>query len=569
MFVRFRPLTIPVLITIFFLSIYIFTAPNDLQGNGDTWLRYQTTSAIVDAGTIYVEDPRWTDGRMVHGVGNHLYSIYAPGQIFAMVPLYYVGRIIAHHVTNDYFWTPIWTTHILDDIFGALLAAVFFMIALQLGYSRRVAFLLTLIFGFASVAWPDAESMLEHTQVTFFLVLGILCLLFYVQHGLRRRWWLAGCAFAIGLAFLTRYDTGIVFPLIPLYLILARAALGRPPLYPIDPDGPPPLLLSRWQVVKRSLRDPAFLRPLVADWLVYGLALLPSIVAAGIWNYARFGSVTKTGIPPTFGEPFLHGLAGLTLSPGKGLIWYMPILFLLPFAIKRFYRQHTELMLLFGAIVVVYFLLESNVIYWHGDPAWGPRYIYPTVPFLVWPLGVLLERWPVLTAWAKRAIIAVILISFSIQFVGVITPQYRFWYKEIHAQLVARQGFNWGYHRGQFWYFYYWVPARNPILISFENLYEITALRLFHQEQYLLWRSPIPVYEHLDLSNPIHDYEIDNYNLWWLAARHPFIGTHKNLVIAAFWLMLAIVSFRLLRKELDEATDASAKVLVELHRRPA
>ena len=101
----------------------------------------------------------------------------------------------------------------------------------------------------------------------------------------------------------------------------------------------------------------------------------------------------KTGIPQTFGEPILQGLSGLLVSPGKGIIWYMPILFVLPFVISAFYRQHRLITVFFASIVVVELLLFSNVIYWHGDPAWGPRYIYPTVPFLVLPLGIVLEKW--------------------------------------------------------------------------------------------------------------------------------------------------------------------------------
>lgn len=563
-----RVLTFPVALFVFFLSVYLFTAPNDLQGNGDTWLRYQTSAAIIDSAHIYVDNPRWTDGRMVSGVGGKLYSIYAPGQIMAMAPLYWAGKVLAHHVTHNYDMTPLYMTHVLDDIFGALLAVVFFLIALRLGYSRRVAFFLTLIFGFASVAWPDAESMLEHTQVTFFLLTAVLLLLIYVQQGMRRKRWLAAGSLSLGLAFLTRFDSGIVFPLVPLYLIIARSTL-RPPLHAIDPDSPHLTLPSRWHIIMRALHDRAFLRAAASDVGVFALALFPAILAAGAWNYARFGSVTKTGIPPTFGEPILRGLSGLTLSPGKGIIWYMPILFILPFALKRFYRQHPEITMLFGGIVLVFFLFESNVIYWHGDPAWGPRYIYSTVPFLVLPLGVVLERWANIRRSAKTLFTGLVLLSLSIQIVAVVAPQYRFWYKEIHSQLVARQGFNWGYRNGQFWYLYYWDLSRNPILIQFQNLYEVTAIRLFHQEQYRFAQSPIPTYEHLKLENPIHEYEIDNFNLWWLAARGALIGTHKNAILAAFWLFMAIGSFGVLRRKLDDTSRDAEQVVVELRRRPA
>lgn len=569
MLARRRSLLLPALLGVLVLSLYIFTAPNDLQHNGDTWLRVETTQAIVDHGHIWVAHPVFADKRMVHGVDNRLYTIYDPGQIVAMIPLYIAGKFLAHHFTHDYFWTPMYTTHMLDDIFGALLAIVFFLIALRLGYSRRVAALLTLIFAFASVAWPDAESMLEHTQVTFFLLLAVLFSLTFVQQGIRQRYWILGAGLALGCAFLTRYDTGVLLPIIPLYLAAARLSRGRLLIHPVDPAHSESPLHSAWRTIAASRRDLHLLRSILADWTVLLIALAPIFGAAGAWNYARFGSVTATGIPPTFGEPILQGLAGLTLSPGKGLIWYMPILFVLPFVVRQFYRQHRLTTAFFAAIVLTELLLFSTVIYWHGDPAWGPRYIFSTAPFLVLPIGIVLERWAELKRTVKVAFLAVLVLSFSVQIAGTIAPQYRFWYREIHAQLAARQGFNWGYRRGQFWYFYYWNINRNPILISYQNLYQITALRLFGQEQYNLQASPIPRDEHLNLANPVHNYEINNYNVWWLGTYNPLFGTHRDAIAAIFWMLFAGGSGFLLWRELKAESETAKQVVVELKRRPA
>lgn len=572
MFPRRRDLLLPALLGALVFIVYMFTFPNDLQGNGDTQLRYQTTQSLVDYGTSYYSEPgtpTWTDKRVVTGVGGKFYSIYDPGQIFAMAPLYIVGKVLAHHVTNDYTWTPRYTSYSLDDIFGALLAIIFFLIGLLLGYSRRIAALLALIYAFASVAWPDAESYLEHTQVTFFLAVAVLLTMVFVQKGMRDRRWIAGAGLAIGCSFLTRYDTGVLLPLIPLYLGACRVAACHPSIHPVDPSEPHPSVVRRLQSAWAARQQNHIVELIGRDWAMYAIALLPIFGLAAIWNYVRFGSPIKTGIPPTFGEPIFQGLSGLLVSPGKGIIWYMPILFLLPFVISTFYRQHKLVTLFFGSIVVVELLLFSNVIYWHGDPAWGPRYIYPTVPFLVLPLGVILERWDGLTRWARRGFLAVVALSFAIQVVAVVTPPYRFWYEEIHTQLAARQGFNWGYKNGEFWYFYYWDPSRNPILLDFDNLYQLTALRVFGDNAYNLQASPIPNYLHLNLENPVHAYEINNYNLWWLATVHPLFGTHKDVALAALWLLMGAGVFVYLRRELDDDSAEDRHVLVELKRRPA
>lgn len=536
---------LPALLGGFVFIVYVFTFPNDIQGNGDTWLRFEMTQSVVDHATPYYSEigtPTWTDKRVVPGVDKKLYTIYDPGQIIAMAPLYEIGRVLAHRVTGDYIYTPRYISFILDDIFGALLVILIFLMGLRLGYSRRTSALLGLIFAFATVAWPDAESYLEHTQVSFFLALSVLLSLIFVQEGLRRRRWLAAAAVALGCAFLTRYDTGILFPLIPLFVAGARIAGA-------DARGPVGLRAAvrrTWAARAQKL----LLRLIAGDWAVFALASVPAFVAAGAWNYMRFGSPAKTGIPTTFGQPFLQGFTGLTVSPGKGLIWYMPILFVLPFVVRAFYRRHRLVTTFFAGIVGVELILFSLVIYWHGDPAWGPRYIFPTVPYLILPMGVVLERWPELSAWPKRAFLGIVGVSVAVQVAAVVAPPYRFWYKEIHAQLVARQGFNWGYKNHQFWYFYYWDVPRSPILVNFQNLYEIAALRVFNQQQYDLGASPIPTYEHLNLANPVHSYEINNFNLWWLATQHPFLGTRRDAILAALLIMMGAGTFVLLRREI-------------------
>ena len=160
-------------------------------------------------------------------------------------------------------------------------------------------------------------------------------------------------------------------------------------------------------------------------------------------------------------------------------------------------------------------------------------------------------------------------LSFAIQIAAVAAPPYRFWYKQINAQLVARQGFNWGEKEGKFWYFYYWNVGENPILSSFENLYESTALRVFGDGAYNLQASPIPNYEHLKLANPVHSYEINNYNIWWTAKFDPFLGTRKDILLAALLLLMGTGTFVLLRREMNDDSSEARHVVVTLKQRPA
>ena len=85
-------------------------------------------------------------------------------------------------------------------------------------------------------------------------------------------------------------------------------------------------------------------------------------------------------------------LYGLILSPGKGILLYAPLLILFPYAIIRFWKRHHN-----GGIFVLlmlFFFLLSSAFYkdWHGDWAWGPRYLIPCLPFLFLPLGIFIQK---------------------------------------------------------------------------------------------------------------------------------------------------------------------------------
>jgi hypothetical protein len=586
---------IPLTLGIFVFCVYILTAPNDLFGNGDTFLRYQTTQALVDQGSVaYVPcrpnlaspvcpDPKWVDKRVVCENGRDLVvdtvayhcvsdrylkrhslrgdspdrrmevaakapkgrevTIYAPGQIFAMAPLYVLGKLLAHHVTHDYVFTPLYVTHTLDDILGALLVVLVYLTSLVLGFSRRTGVIVSLIFGFGSAAWPDAESMLEHTQVSFFLLLSVLLSLYFTKRRGRPRALLTCSGLAIGCAFLTRYDTGILMPAIPLYLAAVRALAQQPG----NPDGS----------MRRHVR--AVVTDIGKDWTFYVAGTVPAFLLAGLWNFARFGDVLKTGVPQTFGEPILSGLGGLTISPGKGLVWYCPLVFLLVTALPLFWRRDRCVTALFGLIVLAQFGLFSNVIYWHGDPAWGPRYVYATLPFLVIPLGSLVDRWGHIRLPAKSTVVGIVAVSLAVQVIGVLVPQYRFWYHEIHSQIVAGEGFHWGPKDGKFAYDYYWDVSRNPILEGAQGLYQITAIRLFGDNHYELSRSPVPPSSDIKLGNPATNYEINNFNLWWMATRDQLVGPRKAALLAAGWFGAAALSLFALLRAVSRTDDLKSE----------
>ena len=72
---------------------------------------------------------------------------------------------------------------------------------------------------------------------------------------------------------------------------------------------------------------------------------------------------------------FWWGLAGLSISPAAGMLWYCPS-FLLAFEGLRRERAANRLIVYaFAASGLVFFGFIASLSFFKGDPAWGPRYL--------------------------------------------------------------------------------------------------------------------------------------------------------------------------------------------------
>jgi hypothetical protein len=93
---------------------------------------------------------------------------------------------------------------------------------------------------------------------------------------------------------------------------------------------------------------------------LFALAFLPFLGLSFWYNFYRFGSIFETGFSLIArrlgldffaGTPFLTGLGGFLISPGKGFFYYSPVAILFFFSISLFKRH----MGLARALSVLYF----------------------------------------------------------------------------------------------------------------------------------------------------------------------------------------------------------------------
>ena len=448
-----RPLLVGIVLFVCVLSGYLFSFNVDQPAhNGDWYLRYQVTCSIVEHNRFWFH-PYQSDARTGRGVDGHTYAQYTLGQSTAMIPLYLLGRALAgvSHTNCDAPVAPpevFLTAKALDLIVGALLCVLFFNTALLLGYAEMVALALTALLAFGSSLWPDVLSNLEHTQESLFLLVAVYAALRYAFGGLRVRLWVVVMGLAAGLVFVTRIAGIIVLPVFPLFL----AVLHRR-------DG------AAWR------------RPLLRDLGLYAMGAAPSLAINLAYDALRFGSPLQTAPLPdhSFGYPPWLGLPELLVSPGKGLIWYTPALLLLLPAARPFWRRLPLPALLFGLIGTVYLLFYANVMYWHGDPAWGPRYLFALLPYGILPLGEVLQRWRGYRAGVRRVLVAVLALSFLVQVTAATVSYWRHFhyiFGYYHGQ-VMRYVWGWDMH-------YWWNIQQSPIVYSLEGIADIARTLVSH-----------------------------------------------------------------------------------------
>jgi hypothetical protein len=427
---------------ILFFSVYLLTAPGmnffDIDASQ---MRIQVAKSIVERADISV-----AEGVGIIGDDGRKYSWLGIGTTIIAIPFYIIGKSIG---------IPEFAILIMNLLFGAAAPIIIFLFCISLGYSRRTSFLVSIFYGFGTMAWPLAKQPFDHTIETFLILLSVYFMYSYVIHRKISR--LLFSSIALGFAFITRATSVLVMP--PLFILMI-------------------ISLSKQSDFKATLKL------MTKNIVLLSLTLLPFLCLFFWYNYYRFGSVletgyqlmsTSTGIDYFSKTSIFTGLNGLLISPGKGIFYYSPIAILFFISIKSFMKKHLWLSVSFILIMLSYVLFYSKYIYWHGDFAWGPRYLLVITPFLIIPIAELLES----RIWSKKkllrvAICLIFILALIIQIAAVSVDFQKYFINLIIDQkITVIQG------RGVPLIFVppdetYFNWYKSPLLTQFKFIYEMT-----------------------------------------------------------------------------------------------
>lgn len=375
---------------LFLLAIYLFTSGgNNIESSDQQIARFETTRSIIENGDLSI-----SDGTGIKGNNGKDYSWYGIGQPILAIPFYIIGKSLGKDAGAQGM------VSLLNLFVVAASGVVLFFLINNLGYSKKTALAVTVFYALGTLAWPQSKHPFDHPVETLFVLLAIFYAQIYVNGS--KTTYLILSAVSLGFAFITRVPA--ILSLAPIFLFLSY----------------------------RHLEGGYTAKSVIAaikDCSIYSLALVPFVLIQLWYNYARFGSVFETGIPLMAqragidfftGTPFLTGLSGFLISPGKGFFYYSPISILFFFSIRGFYNRHKGLTLCILGIIASYLAFLSRNIYWHGDWSWGPRYLFVLIPLMMLPISDFVER----RYWnGKRtlryAVLALFGISVAVQTIGV------------------------------------------------------------------------------------------------------------------------------------------------------
>jgi hypothetical protein len=330
------------------LFLYLATAAGRITSS-DGYTVFLLTESMIERQSVAVPE-----GNAETGPDGKLYPKAGIGQALVSIPMNIAGRVFAPLFPSGMRgFAERAATSLTTALAGALLAVITVLLFMELGLTPREAVVLALVLSFGTPIWVYAKIYVAEVLLALYLSF-VLYGVVRLQNGASRGA-SALTGLGLGLAALTKYAV------MPAAGILALPALRQ---------------WRHWRVV------------------LIGIVVFLVLLATALWyNEVRTGSPWSTGYgrqgtASAFTTPLFVGLYGLLLSSGKGIIWFAPIVLLVPAGLAAWWRKDRWMAVAVGAALILTTLLYAGFEHWAGDGSWGPRYLVPLIPLALAAVAV-------------------------------------------------------------------------------------------------------------------------------------------------------------------------------------
>ena len=378
------------------LCLYGLTMRGTLSRDEEMF--FLVAESIGNRGEVAVGETVFTADSSVTGVDGREYSYFDLGQSLIALPL----QQVAHRVGGIFPeglrpFVERFAANVLGPLAGALTLVLTFLLGLRAGLTRREALVAVLLLAIATPLWFYSRTLFRAPVLAALYCLIALFGLRALERGTVRDGFFAGVA--LGAAILVKSPSAIL--------------------------GVPLGLLFLWRAPRER-----------KGWVIAAMAAPVLCAVGGVMLYmkARFG-VWFGGQPgfegPFFATPLREGLVGVLFSPGRGLVWFCPLVLGL-LACGRAFRERVTSewragrydvpVLAISALTIT--ILHAKWKWWTGGICWGPRFLVPILPHLAILIALIIRERPAMLLRSRvfrPVAAAVIAFSIFVQFVGVTT----------------------------------------------------------------------------------------------------------------------------------------------------
>ncbi len=279
----------------------------------------------------------------------HYYPNKPPGLTFLGLPV-----LFATNILNISFPWDGWILILLSCCFTSFaVLMVYLMCKNTLGMDEKVSIITSLIFAFATFAFPHSVTLYSNVFSQFFVIFSTYFLINKQQiENTIVRLFLSG----MGMGFLIILDYPNLLLIVPMLVYLLSS--------------------KNWRLIWVFL-IPVGLFVIVLAWYQFVCFGSPFVTT---YTYA----VTHSDVSTGFNNPLQRGLIGLLITPRRGLFLYSPILLFSLYGLVKMVQNKSErkealLFISLFLILLVFFALQKYSSGW----IFGSRRLTPVLPLFV------------------------------------------------------------------------------------------------------------------------------------------------------------------------------------------